>query len=77
MPDLAAVFLLSCRGVRLQMEEQTDTEGEECGATGGVTDLEEEEVKEPSFSDLANILRSHMGQQKAHEAQQDQRFQSL
>ncbi|XP_038159597.1 uncharacterized protein LOC119795516 isoform X2 [Cyprinodon tularosa] len=55
---------------------------EENGAVGGVCDIEE--GSEPTLTDLANLLRAHIGQQKAKEdywireaAKQDQKFEEL
>ncbi|XP_035988756.1 uncharacterized protein LOC118561082 [Fundulus heteroclitus] len=75
------------RGVRVELpeeaaqEEQLDPSGP--GLSGGVADREEE-VREPTLSDLAGILRAHMGQQEARDvrwreesARQEQRFKSL
>ncbi|XP_023182633.1 uncharacterized protein LOC111606305 [Xiphophorus maculatus] len=56
---------------------------EEGGAVGGVFDMEEESG-EPTLADLANLLRAHMGHQKAKEdhwtretAKQQQKFDEL
>ncbi|XP_047249232.1 uncharacterized protein LOC124885079 isoform X2 [Girardinichthys multiradiatus] len=56
---------------------------EEGGAVGGVFDMEEK-GSEPTLSDLASLLRAHLGQQKAKEdywtreaAKQEQKFEEL
>ncbi|XP_035984223.1 uncharacterized protein LOC118557859 [Fundulus heteroclitus] len=56
---------------------------EEGGAVGGVFDMEEER-SEPTIADLANLLRAHIGHQKAKEdhwtkenAKQQQKFEEL
>lgn len=67
-----------------EMETQADYVAGECGADGGVTGIEGEDMGEPTVIDLANILRANMGQQQAREAgweqevtRQEQRFKTL
>lgn len=39
--------------------------GQGCGAAGGAVGIEGKEDRDPTISDLINILQAHIGQQKA------------